>query len=178
MEPPNYTVDQFLNDCEGELSLFRNLEVMNKIANDIRNFDFQSIEQKLTDLELEKYTKLLPGSNYSTRRRMIIDWLRENPAMMTVDPNLLYQRFFLFKRQIGTISKLQNPVQEKPIQDARVRFNAMGQFSKQMFNQAKKDQEALKLARLAEQPKTEQPKTSRKFITFIKNPDGTFRLIE
>lgn len=178
MEAPNYNVEQFLNDCEGELSLFRNLEVMNKIAEDIRNFDFKTIEDKLTDQELEKYIKLIPGGNHSTRRRLIINWLKENPAMMTVDPKLLYQRFFLYKRQIGVISRLQNPAQKKPIQQARVKFNAIGRFVKHMYNQEKRNQELLKQAEQVQQQQQQVQQTPRKLMTFVKQADGTLKLIE
>ena len=151
--PP--TADHFLNDCEGELSLFRNLDVMNKMAEDIKRFSFQEIEDKLTDRELERYIKLIPGPNHSTRKRMIIQWLRENPAMVTLDPNVLYQRFFLYKRQVGSLSRIMNPIQTNPIHETCQRFKTLCHFNNRMVEFLRKERAE---ANGTQEPAQEQPR--------------------
>ena len=147
----------FLNDTEAELALFRDTETMNMIANQIRDFSFDQLEDKLTEQELKRCVQLIPGTDNSTRKRMIISWLRENPAMMTVDPLLLYQRFFLYKRHMGAASKTMDPPQPKPLHTTTVKLRNIIQLNnqavterKEMLKKAQAQQEAQRQAQEAQ----------------------------
>lgn len=130
----------FKNDCEAEECLFRDTMNMNRIAQDIQNFTFTECEKILTDRELEKYIKLIPGPDYSTRKHMIIKWLRENPCMRTLDPQVLYQRFFLYKKAYGAFSLNERPIHERPLHNTSVRLKRSHNLTKEVINQAKADE--------------------------------------
>ena len=154
MEQPK----QIYNDCEVELQLFKNLPGMNKLAQEVKDTTMPMVENMLTDLELDRYIKLIPGPSHSTRKRMIIKWLTENPSMMTIDPDLLYQRFFFYKRNFGTMAKIHRPVETAPIRNIFKRCEYQANYDKKVRHQIKRE---FRKKKAAEQKET-QPKVENK----------------
>ena len=86
-------------DNEAEDSLLRNIEDFNTMFNDAKQWSEKTCRSILTDEELERYESCLPGTKLSTRRAKVIQLLKANPCLRSIDPNVLYQRvsFFLWK---------------------------------------------------------------------------------
>ena len=140
MEQPK----QIHNDCEVELQLYKNLTGMNKLVKEAKDTTMPMVENMLTDKELDKYIKLIPGPDHSTRKRMIIKWLKENPAMTTIDPNLLYQRFFFYKRNFGTMARIHSPVMAAPIRNIFKRCEEQVNFNKETSDRIKINEQEVK----------------------------------
>ena len=112
---PQKFQDKLINDCEAEMMLYRDIDSMNRFIEETRQFTEEKVAELLTDDELKRYIKSLPGRPNSCRRAMIIKWLKENPAMCTLNPDLLWQRFTMYKNHFGEVAKLQQPLQTQPM---------------------------------------------------------------
>ena len=115
----------FINDCEPEEQLFRNKEEMNKIVREASKATPKKIEEKLTD---EMITVLYSNFKNTFKpeekdqpritRNEVLDWTKKNPAMRTLDMNLLLQRFFCDKEGFADVSKKVRPPKPNPMHTA------------------------------------------------------------
>ena len=92
-------IDCLFEDTEIEDTLLRNVIECNEKFLDARSWSEPKCKALLTDEELKRYEKILPGTDLSTRRRKIIKLLRENPSLRSTNPDVLFQRasFFIWK---------------------------------------------------------------------------------
>ena len=86
-------------DNEAEECLLRNVDEFNEKFRDAKTWSEPKCKAMLTDEEMQRYIDLIPGSNLGSRRRAVINLVKANPCLRSMNPDVLYQRvsFFLWK---------------------------------------------------------------------------------
>ena len=121
----------FLHDCESELSLIRNKEEMNQIVREASKTQLKKVEERLTDdMVTVLYTNykntFKPEETDQPKvvtAKEVLDFAKKNPAMRTLDINLLVQRFFCEKEGFGDLSKKVRPPKPNPMMTVIKSYN-------------------------------------------------------
>ena len=102
-------------DDEAEDAILRNIDDFNAIYYDAKQWSELKCSQMLTDEELKRYEGLVPGSNLGSRRRAVINLIKSNPCLRTMNPDVLYQRVTFFMWRYGEKSQKVHRRRKSPI---------------------------------------------------------------
>ena len=82
-------------------------------------------EEVLTDDELDRYIPLIPGPDHSSRRMMLIQWLKQYLQFKSRNPNEIYEHYQLWLKEYGKISRTVHPPKARPMRETIKCYNRM-----------------------------------------------------
>ena len=111
----------FADDLYEYLLIARTQAMNDKVSDAISctNDAYRRLTEK--DETIKRILEFFPGKTTNQRKDSLRDFLRENPAFRTKNPELLLQRLRLHRKYADTFSKEQIPLQ--PIKEAIDRSN-------------------------------------------------------
>ena len=99
-------------------------------------------EEVLTDDELDRYIQHIPGPDHSSRRRMLIKWLKQCPQFKSRNPNEIYEHYQLWLKEYGKISRTVHPPKFKPMRETIKRYNRMISHERRQMEQSQEQLQA------------------------------------
>ena len=102
-------------DNEAEECLLRNVDEFNEKFRDAKTWSEPKCKAMLTDEEMQRYIDLIPGSNLGSRRRAVINLVKANPCLRSMNPDVLYQRVSFFLGRYGEKSEKIHRKRKTPI---------------------------------------------------------------
>lgn len=104
-------------DTETEDVLFRDTDNFNKHVEEVQAWNIKKAKLIITDEFCERLAGIVPGMTNANRRDNVIKWLRANPAMKTLNQEVLYQRILCQYNHYGDISRAVRPTKPHPMQN-------------------------------------------------------------
>ena len=99
--------------------LLKEPELFNEYIKDSKSVNMTALTSKavLTDNYLDRFLAVWPKTTHKQRRARCIKFLKQNPGMRTMDPEVLWQRIFYYHVDYGEKSRRHIPRNFKPIEN-------------------------------------------------------------
>ena len=112
-------------------------EMMAEWAQKVSSITVAKIAKEvLTDDELDRYIKLIPGPDHSSRRMMLIKWLKQYPQFKSRNPNEIYEHYQLWLKEYGKIYRKVHPPKARPMRETIKRYNRMISHERRQMEQS------------------------------------------
>ena len=116
-------------------------EEMSALIKKVNSISLTKIaEEVLTDDELDRYIQLIPGPDHTSRRMMLIKWLRQYPQFKSRNPNEIYEHYQLWLKEYGKISRTVHPPKARPMRETIKRYNRMISHNMRIIEQKVQEQ--------------------------------------